>query len=137
MRVPGIILSEFALVWLSRLAWRAEWGPDRLRLLGIAGLYADATVGATTICWPYLWENLLIGFHYALRVTSHVPWPGTAALYWARPVLAPALPRHYLPVWDRHHHPGTLRAGCFGMRGRGRTPAVAEPEKWGLGRAAR
>ncbi len=98
VRMPGVILPAFAIGWLGWQAWQAGSGRERLRLLGVAGLYAGATVGATIIFWPYLWEDPLTSFRYALRVMSHVPWPGTA-LYWGRLVPAPALPWHYLPVW--------------------------------------
>ncbi|WP_380266707.1 hypothetical protein [Hymenobacter caeli] len=98
VRMPGIILPAFALGWLGWQAWRAGPGPARRRRLGVAGLYAGATVGATVLCWPYLWESPLANFRYALLVMSHVPWPGTT-LYWGRLLPAPALPWHYLPVW--------------------------------------
>ncbi|WP_161599467.1 hypothetical protein [Hymenobacter nivis] len=98
VRLPGVILPAFGLAWLGWLAWRAGRGPGRWRLLGVAGLYAGATVAAVVAFWPYLWEHPLLRFRYALGVMSHVPWPGTT-LYWGRLVPAPALPWHYLPVW--------------------------------------
>ncbi|OGX91063.1 hypothetical protein [Hymenobacter coccineus] len=98
VRMPGVLLPALGLGWLGWLAWRAGRGPERWRLLGVAGLYAGATVAAVVACWPYLWEHPLASFRYALGVMSHVPWPGTT-LYGGRLVPAPALPWHYLPVW--------------------------------------
>jgi hypothetical protein len=98
VRMPGILLPAFTIAWLGWLAWLAPTGGQRLRLLGVLGLYAVASVAATILWWPYLWESPLVSFRYALGVMSRVPWPGTV-LYWGKLIPAPALPWHYIPVW--------------------------------------
>jgi hypothetical protein len=98
VRMPDIMLPALAVAWLGWQLWQTPAGRPRLRVLGITGVYVGATVAATIVWWPYLWESPLANFRYVLGVMSRVPWPGTV-LYWGKLTPAPALPWHYVLVW--------------------------------------
>jgi hypothetical protein len=98
VRIVGLLLIGFTLVWLAFLALQTTSASTKKQLLRYLGLFLGATSLFVVAGWPYLWESPLGHFLDAFQQMSRFPWQGrNFYLGELRPGVA--TPWHYLPVW--------------------------------------
>ena len=98
LRIMGVMLFP-AVIAMRGLDWfYAGRGPERKRILGMAGLFA-LTAGLTLYALsPYAWTNPLdyLTTNLALTVNHPAVWP---QLFQGELLLSDELPRRYIPTW--------------------------------------
>jgi hypothetical protein len=96
VRVAGVIFLPLTLIALA-----IAYFNDRLtlkKLLVVLFVYGVASAIFTYALWPWLWENPIRNFLFALKNMSQFRWDHFN-LYMGEYVSAKNLPWHYVPVW--------------------------------------
>jgi hypothetical protein len=98
IRIMGCLLMAFSLGMLVLEALLASPNKSRYSLLTIGLVYSVATIIATVLGWPYLWEQPFESFLQAFDNMRQFRWEGLV-IYLGEPVSSLQLPWHYVPVW--------------------------------------
>ena len=96
VRIAGIIFPSLTLLALTLLVYYRTISVQRFFLLTIA--YSGVTALCTYGFWPWLWENPISHFLFALKNMSQFRWEHFN-LYNGAYIYAKQLPWHYIPTW--------------------------------------
>src|SRR5262245_14598475 len=99
IRIVGVYLPVVSIFFIGLEVIKSESPIKEIKVwLKPVGVYIVGVFGFIYLFWPFLWENPIHNFLFALNNMSKFRYGGSV-LYWGKFIKTTELPWHYIPSW--------------------------------------